>query len=170
MITVDYVHNHVPNTFMVLLFKQDTDLALAFTALVEEKKHQLQGITVYGIRQSTGHKFRLKENLVPTIFQPRLQTIKNNQSWKLFVQPLRHPLTLQQKRDTSFRCVYAFPEERKKAVIHKVTVSVELNPLKMWFTVVGKYKPSRHAPEQTIQDGPQICPDEFTQALYSMFH
>lgn len=166
MIDVDFVKSCVSNPLIIIRFVQDTDLALVFCATTDEKE-ALNGLSLFGVRKSKGaHPFRLKSDIVSTIFQPRLKR-KHDHEWSLHIEPLAESISII-KRPTHFLCLYPFPDRKVAGTVVDVVVEAQLTPLKMWFTVNCTFKAKKDAPLENLSKTIQ-CPENFTEALYNVF-
>jgi len=169
MSDLEFCKSATKDALIVLRFSQESDLFLVFCADRDEKTQELSGITLWGLRKSRGPKpFALQENLVPTIFKPKLQQ-KSTHEYLLEIQPLHEKLTIIQKKDHGhFTCMYPFREEKKAGQITEVVVDYQTMPMKMWFTIHGTYKANKNAPSLHLQQKIETSED-FTDNLYDFF-
>jgi len=159
------------NPVIILTFPSEPDLFLSFCADTvvnpETKTESLTGLTLWGVRKSRGPiPYALKENLVPAIFKPRLMQ-KSPTEYSLSLDPLQDVITLI-KRPTHFTALFPFAEQKKSGQVQEITIEYAVRPLRMYFTVIASYKPSKDA--EPIQLTKKVeCPKEFTQRLYDFF-
>jgi len=168
MIDLDFIREAMPHPLIIIRFEQDQDLALTFCANTDEKSGDLIGLSLFAIRKSRGpHPYRLREDLVPRIFKPKLAKKKKPNQWKLEISPLDEHITLM-KRSTHFVCLYPFRDHGKSGHIVDVTVRARRSPLAMWFTVNGTFKANKTAATENLTSRIE-CPEDFTKVLYEMF-
>jgi hypothetical protein len=170
MSLIAHVKSVVPSQPLIIIrFEQDDDLALAFCAVTEASPNpvpNLTGLTLWAVRESQGAPFRLREDLVPMVFKPNLQVVKPG-TWKLKLEPLKDHLTIMSKQN-HFAVIYPFHETGKAGQVQEVVVAAQATPLRMWFTVFGKYRAGATA-EPEILESRILCPQAFTQTLKNLF-
>lgn len=163
--TVTETKTHDRNLLLfTVVFDVDTDMEIRFL-VDEDEKHQLKGLHIEGRRKKTGKVYRLKSNVIQTVFRPQLG-VNGPQSWQLKVQPLTNALTIV-KKPRKYVCKYPFVREGVLAKFTTVKGQVTLQPLSMKFTVKGQFRSSKHALPTILHDTVQ-CPDAFTDALYKI--
>ena len=169
MSDLEFCKSATQDPLIILRFSQEKDIFLVFCADRDKQTGQLSGITLWGLRKSRGPKpFALQENLVPTIFKPKLHR-KSNHEYTLDIQPLKEKLTIVQKKDHGhFTCIYPFREEKKAGQITEVVVDYQTMPMKMWFTIHGTHKASKDAPSLLLQQKIETN-QTFTDDLYDFF-
>ena len=168
---LEFVKSAATNPLLVVRFVKEPDLFLvlcADTEINEEtKESNLIGITMWGLRKSRGPScYALKEDLVPTIFKPRLIQ-KSETEYLLQIEPLTETITIL-KRTSQYTCLYPFKTEKKAGVIQDIVVEYTATPLTMAFTVHATHKANKNALPSTLVTKIQ-CPDEFTNRLYDFF-
>lgn len=162
----DFVKLATTNPLVSIRFRSEPDLFLVFCADVD-RSDQLTGVTLFGLRKSRGpNPYPLKEDLVPTIFQPSLIQ-KSEKEYALKLQPLTDTLTILKKAN-QFVCMYPFKDDRKVGQVVDVVVDYTISPISMQFTVDGQYKSSKDAEPQILSTVVK-CPSEFTDRLYRFF-
>lgn len=162
----EFVKQATVNPLVSIRFRSEPDLFLVFCADVNEQ-NALRGVTLWGLRKSRGpNPYPLKEDLVPTIFQPTL-TQKSDREFMLKLEPLADAITLLRKGN-QFICMYPFKEVGKVGHVVDVVVDYTLNPISMEFTVEGQFKASKEGPIQKLTSTVK-CPSEFTNRLYAFF-
>lgn len=147
-------------------FRIDPGLEIQFLAK-EDKNHDFCGIKVEGTRKALNKTYRLKQEVIHGVFNPRL-TIEPNkpQCWRMQIQPLKQPLVIMKKKN-KYVCKHVFQEFNVLAKFTHVMVDVQLQPLAMSFTVHGTFRSAKNAPVKKLEDSVQ-CSDAFVTALHNL--
>ncbi len=154
------------NPLVVILFVQEKELALFFQPDLQE--NQLKGLTLFGLRKSTGVPFPLNEHIVPKIFQPVLSK-KDDDTYFLQIEPLKEKITVVRKNNQQFIAKYPFKDVKKVGTITDIRVEYQVQPfVKTWFTVNASYRSSKDAPTETLSSRIE-CPQSFTDSLLAFF-
>ena len=146
--------------FLTVVFKQDPDMAIAFTGKKEE------GISLYYLRQSENICTRVKSEIITTVFKPHLSEKNRPNQYCLELQPLIQPLTVDLNKSV---CRYPFKEQGKMVKVDKVVVDACQHPkLKIQNTVYGSFRARQDSPVQHLELT-ETSSDEFADNLYNYF-
>lgn len=161
----EFIQSAAPNTVVPIRFLPQPDLFLLFTVDTDPETQRLQGLTLNGLRHSRGPvPYALKEDLVPTIFQPELKA-KSPTEWLLSIQPLTEPLTLFRRRGGGFGLLYPFRDQGKVGQVTDIAVDYTIHPRTMKFIVHATHRPSKDAEPVELETSID-CPAVFVQRLY----
>ena len=104
MITVNDVKQDLPHSLLVLLFEQDTELAVSLSAIVEEKTCQFPRYNFVWNKKKEKNLIVSNKILFQNVFQPRIVPT-SEKSWKLYIQPLKSSALHSTKERYDFQSV-----------------------------------------------------------------
>jgi hypothetical protein len=166
MIDTNFVKQSVQNPVLILRFKQDSDIGMAFCADLNEQ-NQFVGLSLYYIRKSSGKLNRTAPEITSKLFKPVLSKTTKKNCYSLQIRPLTHLITIIQKGD-HFICQFPFKDKGKVGKITHIDVTTIQSPLKVDFNIHATFRKSKES-DPEILTSLMNSPEDFTKELYNFF-
>ena len=161
-----YITSVVENPILVIQFRQDADAGMVFCADIDDS-NQIRGVSLFYIRKSSQMVERTKQDIIHSIFKPRLVHDSKSGVYRLSLRPLTQPI-LVTARNGKFVSQYKFIEHGKIGKLVGVMVDAQRSPLKVTFSINATFRQSKDTAPESLVDT-VIAPPAFSQELYDLF-